>query len=304
MQWFKHDTNANQDTRIKRLRNRYGLAGYGLYFYVLERVVAGLHQGNVSLTLEDDPALIAADWGIAEIDAREMLQYMVELDLLAVSPDGLYACPKVAKRLDKSMTNGRNMRELVDTLRCAHGYSTAPASLVMTMSGGGHDKVMLEKKRTEQNRPEERERQKSAQIVSINPTTPTHNSVSSEANTCIFNRALANDYQTTGGVFMPYQRNDSHQPITTDWQPSDQTATTLEAQGIPAEYIRQRAGDMAAHYAANGKTFSNWDAKLVEWVRRDWPKDAGQWQSANQRKQAQEYSTAAGTMARLKDTSW
>jgi len=61
---------------------------------------------------------------------------------------------------------------------------------------------------------------------------------------------------------------------------------------------------MAAHYAANGKTFSNWDAKLVEWVRRDWPKDAGQWQSVSQRQQAAEYSTATGAMARLADTSW
>ncbi|MAY15471.1 MAG: hypothetical protein CMI06_09050 [Oceanospirillaceae bacterium] len=135
-------------------------------------------------------------------------------------------------------------------------------------------------------------------------STHTHNSGLSEANAGIFSRALTNDYQTTGGAVIPYPRNDSHQPITTDWQPSDQTATTLEAQGIPAEYIRQRAGDMAAHYAANGKMFSNWDAKLVEWIRRDWPKDAGQWQSASQRQQVTEYSTATGSMARLADTSW
>jgi hypothetical protein len=149
MQWFKHDTNANQDTRIKRLRNRYGLSGYGLYFYVLERVVGGLNQGNVSLTLEDDPEMIAADWGITESEAKEMLSYMVELGLLIISPDGLYACSKVAKRLDKSMTNGRNMRDLVDALRFEHGFSNEGVPDVMTKSGSSHDKVMQEEKRKE-----------------------------------------------------------------------------------------------------------------------------------------------------------
>ena len=162
MQWFKHDTNANQDTRIKRLRNRFGLAGYGMYFYVLERVVSDLHQGNVSLALEDDTSLLAADWNIPEATAQEMIDYMVELGLLSISPDGIISCPKVAKRLDKSMTNGRNMRELVDALRFQHGYTASPNPSVMTTSGGGHDEVMLEEKRTEK-REEDKKRQQHEQ---------------------------------------------------------------------------------------------------------------------------------------------
>ena len=40
MKWIKHDTNANQDAKLKKLRMKYGLEGYGMYWYCLE-LIAG-----------------------------------------------------------------------------------------------------------------------------------------------------------------------------------------------------------------------------------------------------------------------
>ena len=36
MKWFKHDSNANTDAKLKRVRMKYGMQGYGLYWYCLE----------------------------------------------------------------------------------------------------------------------------------------------------------------------------------------------------------------------------------------------------------------------------
>ena len=36
MKWFKHDATAGMDAKLKKLRLRYGLEGYGLYWYLLE----------------------------------------------------------------------------------------------------------------------------------------------------------------------------------------------------------------------------------------------------------------------------
>ncbi|MEH6451299.1 MAG: Lin1244/Lin1753 domain-containing protein, partial [Oleispira sp.] len=44
MKWIKHDTNANQDAKLKRMRMKYGLEGYGLYWYCLELIAADVDR--------------------------------------------------------------------------------------------------------------------------------------------------------------------------------------------------------------------------------------------------------------------
>ena len=41
MKWFKHDANASIDAKLKRLRLKYGMEGYGVYWYS-----CGVHSQN------------------------------------------------------------------------------------------------------------------------------------------------------------------------------------------------------------------------------------------------------------------
>ena len=40
MKWFMHEGNARSDSKIEKLLIKYGVEGYGLYFYCVE-IIAG-----------------------------------------------------------------------------------------------------------------------------------------------------------------------------------------------------------------------------------------------------------------------
>ncbi len=42
MQYFKHQANMRHDIKIKRLINKYGLEGYGLYNLIVESITESL----------------------------------------------------------------------------------------------------------------------------------------------------------------------------------------------------------------------------------------------------------------------
>ena len=119
MLWFKHDTDANGDAKLKRLRMKYGLEGYGLYWYCLELIAGSIDKDNLTFELEHDAEIISFDTGIHYERLQEMMTYMVSLGLFE-QDQGAITCLKLAKRLDKSMTNSPKMREMIDTVRQRH----------------------------------------------------------------------------------------------------------------------------------------------------------------------------------------
>lgn len=119
MLWVKHDTNANNDAKLKRLRMKYGLEGYGLYWYCIEIIAGNIDKDNLTFELEHDAEIIAYDTGIHYERVQEMMSYMVSLDLFEQNGH-MITCLKLAKRLDKSMTNSPRMREMIQDLRERH----------------------------------------------------------------------------------------------------------------------------------------------------------------------------------------
>lgn len=99
MKWFKHDANANTDAKLKRVRMKYGMAGYGLYWYCLELVASGVEKHNITFELEHDAEIIAHDTGINYEVVQEMMNYFVTMDLFE-NTDGLITCMKMASRTD------------------------------------------------------------------------------------------------------------------------------------------------------------------------------------------------------------
>jgi len=137
MQWFKHDATASNDAKLKRVRMKYGLEGYGLYWYCLELIASEVSKDNITFELDHDAEIISHDTGIHYERVQEMMTFMVNLGLFEEN-QGVISCIKMAQRLDKSMTSNPAMRVIIDKLRNPNGDS--------------HDGVMIESEKVMQDK--------------------------------------------------------------------------------------------------------------------------------------------------------
>lgn len=151
MKWFKHDSDASRDAKLRRVMIKYGMQGYGLYWYCLELICGDVDENNVSFELEHDAEIIAHETGINYQLVQEMMVFMVKQGLFE-SGDGVITCMKLAKRLDQSMTSNPKMRELIKILR---------------IDTENHDGVMTEscKNRLDKNRIENKPKKPAAKAL-------------------------------------------------------------------------------------------------------------------------------------------
>lgn len=54
MKWFKHETNSGFNAKMKKLLMKYGVQGYGLYYYCVEIIAGNLTTENITFELEHD----------------------------------------------------------------------------------------------------------------------------------------------------------------------------------------------------------------------------------------------------------
>jgi hypothetical protein len=150
--WYKHDTNATTDAKIRKLIIKYGAEGYAIYFHCLELIAADLNENNITFELEHDAEIIADNLKIkstpecAAIDkVNEIMQYIIELNLFQES-EGRIFCFKLLKRLDTSMTSSPKFRALIQKAKENHDE-------VMT----DHDDIMQDKIRKDKIRKDKKE---------------------------------------------------------------------------------------------------------------------------------------------------
>lgn len=105
MKWFKHDSDAHTDAKLKKVKHKYGIVGYGLYFYCIELIAMSIDRQNITFELEEDAETIALEWGLDQLKVQEIMEYMVGLRLFE-NHDGRITCFKLARRLDD--TNSKN----------------------------------------------------------------------------------------------------------------------------------------------------------------------------------------------------
>lgn len=149
MQWFKHDTDASTDARIKKLILRYGPTGYAVYFHCLELIAGDISESNITFELEHDAEIIADDLkvqGTAQMSAVDLvniiMRYIVELGLFEEQNSHIF-CFKMLKRLDSSMTSNPKMRSMIASAKESHDG-------VMMESCSNHDTIMQEENRIEE----------------------------------------------------------------------------------------------------------------------------------------------------------
>lgn len=148
MQWFKHDSNAHTDAKLKRVRMKYGLQGYGLYWYCLELIAQSVEAHNLTFELEHDAEVIAYDVGLSREIVQEMMVYMVNLGLFSADNNGRIFCIKMLKRMDSSMTSNAKMRQMLTQAKQNHDGVMIGHDGVMT----NHDSVMQERKKERKER--------------------------------------------------------------------------------------------------------------------------------------------------------
>ena len=130
MKWFKHDSDAGSDAKLLRVRMKYGMEGYGLYWHCLELIVGGIDESNLTFELEHDAEIIAHQTGIHYERVQEMMAYMVEQGLFE-NRNGNITCMKLLKRLDKSMTSNKSFRAMLDTAKENHDSVMTKSESVM-----------------------------------------------------------------------------------------------------------------------------------------------------------------------------
>lgn len=100
MKWFKHDSDASLDAKLKRVRQKYGMEGYGLYWYCLELVAQTVEKHNLTFELEHDAELIGIDTNIHQERVQEMMSDFIKWRLFE-NTDGVITCLKMASRTDE-----------------------------------------------------------------------------------------------------------------------------------------------------------------------------------------------------------
>lgn len=81
MKWFKHDTNSGYNAKMKKLLMRYGVKGYGLYYYCIELIAGNLTNDNITFELEHDSQILAYDLKMDSREVEEVMQYCIKLEL-------------------------------------------------------------------------------------------------------------------------------------------------------------------------------------------------------------------------------
>jgi hypothetical protein len=165
MKWFKHDTDATQDAKIRRLLIRYGPTGYAVYFHSLELIAAEFSETDVSLRLEHDAEIIADTLHIKGDDAietvEEILAFCVDQGLF-VESDGVIRCPKMLARFDASMTSNQRFRDAISGAKVestntpTHDEIPDSHDAVMTESSNSHERRIRLRTEREKITPERR----------------------------------------------------------------------------------------------------------------------------------------------------
>lgn len=114
MRWFKHEADARNSLKLRKVRRKYGADGYAIYWFCLEAIAYEVDKDNLTFELKEDAETIGFELSIQEKRVEEIMMYMIEIGLFESSRNTI-TCLKLAERLDKTMTNSPKMRKWLET---------------------------------------------------------------------------------------------------------------------------------------------------------------------------------------------
>lgn len=105
MKWFKHDSDAHRDAKIRRLLMTHGLESVGLYWWIIESIAGGVSTNKLTFELEQDSEMLSMDVGLPRERVEKMMLTMVDLGLFEANAQGRITCLKLLRRIDSSMNS-------------------------------------------------------------------------------------------------------------------------------------------------------------------------------------------------------
>ena len=102
MKWFKHDCDASEDSRIKKLKHKFGIEGYGIFFNTLELIGRKMEK-NISsfgfLPKDWDDEALEIEFGLSSDKVRTIFDYMCKIGLFEEKEGRIYN-GKIVERCD------------------------------------------------------------------------------------------------------------------------------------------------------------------------------------------------------------
>lgn len=95
-EYFSHDRDMRNHRKIKSIRTKFGIAGYGIWVMLIEYLTGS--EGNRFEYSEVEIELIAGDFGISVTEITDVLNYCVKLELL-FNNDGFIHSESLDNRL-------------------------------------------------------------------------------------------------------------------------------------------------------------------------------------------------------------
>lgn len=108
--YFPHDADMRNDTRIKALRRKFGIEGYGIYCMLIELLTDSdfFQFKNDSLSIE----LLSGDFDIDPEKLTAILQYLAQLDLIQIATEtNVITCKSLDKRMEALLSKRKRDRD-------------------------------------------------------------------------------------------------------------------------------------------------------------------------------------------------
>ena len=106
MDWFKHDINAHEDIKIRKLKRMHGMAAYGVYWELVELMYS--KGGTLPESSILDEIMLM---GIPEEDAEDMVDSFLDLGLFR-SDGETWTSDRVEEEFSAANSRRENMRAL------------------------------------------------------------------------------------------------------------------------------------------------------------------------------------------------
>lgn len=126
MKWIQHDSDASLDSKLQKLRIRFGMEGYGVYWLLLELIAKDVTEKKLTFELEHDSELIAHYTGINIDQINSMMAYMIDLGLFE-NTGGTITCMKLLKRINTSMVSSPTFRKAITEIKSNHDPVMTPS---------------------------------------------------------------------------------------------------------------------------------------------------------------------------------
>ncbi len=111
--YFTHYSGLRDDRRVKAIRTRFGVAGYGMLMMFYE-VLADADYAQLSIT-ETEKELLAGDFGVSVTEIDSLLQAAVKIGLFAVNEAGNIHSPDMDKWLEAVWAKRNRSRQVAET---------------------------------------------------------------------------------------------------------------------------------------------------------------------------------------------